>query len=219
MTKKISELTAVSAALAADEMEVNEAGTSKKTTIQQIADLFQSIWTSLQFGGTSAGFPMLKRSTTALQVKLADDSAFTDVQSASLTMAAPTRTPKWVTYVATVSVTAAATTGKEAAIAIPANFLGVVVGIEVTGASTNAVNLNDVGDDADTDSFCDGLSIAINSTGFKGWYPCNGIRGNPGGTSNLGGSMATPDEVEIVISGVPGNTTTMQFTFVGIVLP
>ena len=117
MTKKISELTAVSAALAADQIEVNESGTSKRSTLQQVADLFQSIWTSLQFGGTSASFPMLKRSTTKLQAKLADDSAFTEVQLASLLFGSPaSRTPKFVTYEATVTVTAAATTGKEATI-------------------------------------------------------------------------------------------------------
>lgn len=34
----------------------------------------------LQFGGTTASFPALKRSTTALQARLADDSAFTAIQ-------------------------------------------------------------------------------------------------------------------------------------------
>lgn len=34
----------------------------------------------LQFGGTSASFPALKRSGTALQVKLADDSAFASIR-------------------------------------------------------------------------------------------------------------------------------------------
>ena len=35
----------------------------------------------LQFGGTSASFPALKRSTTSLQVRLADDSGFASEQS------------------------------------------------------------------------------------------------------------------------------------------
>ena len=34
----------------------------------------------LQFGGTSASFPALKRSTTKLQARLADDSAFANIQ-------------------------------------------------------------------------------------------------------------------------------------------
>lgn len=36
-------------------------------------------WGILKFGGTTTSFPALKRSTTELQVKLADDSAFTDL--------------------------------------------------------------------------------------------------------------------------------------------
>jgi hypothetical protein len=35
----------------------------------------------LQFGGTSASFPALKRSTANLQVRLADDSGFAAIQS------------------------------------------------------------------------------------------------------------------------------------------
>jgi hypothetical protein len=40
--------------------------------------------------------------------------------------------------------------------------------INVTTAATNAVNLNDIGDDGDTDSYLDGAAVAVNSTGFKG---------------------------------------------------
>ena len=34
----------------------------------------------LQFGGTSASFPALKRSTTSLQAVLANDTGFTNIQ-------------------------------------------------------------------------------------------------------------------------------------------
>ncbi|CAB4172654.1 hypothetical protein UFOVP934_40 [uncultured Caudovirales phage] len=34
----------------------------------------------IQFGGTTSSFPALKRSTTSLQARLADDSAFTNIQ-------------------------------------------------------------------------------------------------------------------------------------------
>ena len=40
----------------------------------------------LQFGGGSASFPALKRSSTALQVRLADDSAFAPFECAGLTL-------------------------------------------------------------------------------------------------------------------------------------
>jgi hypothetical protein len=43
----------------------------------------------LQFGGTSSSFPALKRSSAALQVRLADDSAYAALRSLSLQTDAP----------------------------------------------------------------------------------------------------------------------------------
>jgi hypothetical protein len=87
--------------------------------------------------------------------------------------------------------------------------------VTVTTASTNAVNLLDIGDDADTDSFIDGISVACNTTGYKGMFGCNGVRGNTG----LTGAMTTPDEIEVVISADPGATgVTFRLTFLGLVL-
>lgn len=40
----------------------------------------------LQFGGTTSSFPALKRSSTAIQVRLADDSAFAPFECAGLTL-------------------------------------------------------------------------------------------------------------------------------------
>jgi hypothetical protein len=57
----------------------------------------------LQFGGTTSSFPALKRSTTSLQVRLADDSAFTNIQGkltteTAYTAGAPTATGYIVLY-------------------------------------------------------------------------------------------------------------------------
>ena len=84
--------------------------------------------------------------------------------------AASTNTLTMQTYQASVTVADGATTGKEAAIGMPANFIPMAVMVNVTTAATNAVNLQDIGDDADTDSYLDGASIAVNSTGFKGIF-------------------------------------------------
>jgi hypothetical protein len=46
----------------------------------------------LQFGGTSNLFPALKRSSTTLQVRLADDSAFAPLQSGNITIQSPVGT-------------------------------------------------------------------------------------------------------------------------------
>jgi hypothetical protein len=57
----------------------------------------------LQFGGITSSFPALKRSTTSLQARLADDSAFTNIQGkltteTAYTAGAPTATGYIVLY-------------------------------------------------------------------------------------------------------------------------
>ena len=117
-------------------------------------------------------------------------------------------------YTATVTVANGATTGQESALGIPSNFLPMGVMIAVTGAASNSVTLNDIGTDADTDGFVDGISAAVNSTGFKGFFPCNGVLGMSGGTTTA--ATETADEVEIVLSGDPGADTTVVMKFMGI---
>ena len=117
-------------------------------------------------------------------------------------------------YTATVTVANGATTGKESAMGIPSNFIPMGVMIAVTGAASNSVTLNDIGTDADTDGFVDGISAAVNSTGFKGFFPCNGVLGMSGGTTTA--ATETADEVEVVVSGDPGADTTIVMKFIGI---
>ena len=118
------------------------------------------------------------------------------------------------TYVATVTVANGATTGKETAIGIPSNFIPMGVTVAVTTAAANAVNLVDIGTDADTDGFVDGITAAVNSTGFKGFFPCNGVLGMSGGTTTA--ATETADEVEVVLSGDPGGDTTVVLKFFGL---
>ena len=118
------------------------------------------------------------------------------------------------TYQASVTIGAAATTGNEASIGMPDNFLPIAVMVTVDTAATNAVNLQDSGVQADTDDYVDGISVAVNSTGFKGIFGCNGLRGIAG----TDGALATADEVAAVVSGVPGGSgVTMTLTFIGVV--
>ena len=70
-------------------------------------------------------------------------------------------------YTATITVANGDTTGKESAIGIPSNFIPMAVMVAVTTAAANSVTLNDIGTDADTDWYLDGISPAVNSTGFK----------------------------------------------------
>ena len=118
------------------------------------------------------------------------------------------------TYTATITVANGATTGKEASIGMPANFVPIAATVVVTTASTNAVNLQDIGTDADTDGYIDGISAAVNATGFKGFFVCNGALSLAGLTTTA--ASATPDEVELVVSGDPGSDTVIVVKFFGI---
>ena len=125
-----------------------------------------------------------------------------------------TNTMTFSQYTATVTVADGETTGKESAIGIPANFIPMGVIVAVTGQATNAVTLNDIGTDANPDGFVDGITAAVNATGFKGFFPCNGVLGMSGGATTA--ATATPDEVEVVLSGDPGADTTVVLKFIGI---
>ena len=118
------------------------------------------------------------------------------------------------TYTATITVANGDTTGKEASIGMPANFVPIAATIVVTTASTNAVNLQDIGTDADTDGYVDGVTVALNSAGFKGFFVCNGALSLAGLTTTA--ASATPDEVELVVSGDPGSDTVIVVKFFGI---
>ena len=118
------------------------------------------------------------------------------------------------TYVATITVADGDTTGKESSIGIPSNFIPMGVTVAVTTAAANAVNLVDIGTDADTDGFVDGITAAVNSTGFKGFFPCNGVLGMSGGATTA--ATETADEVEVVLSGDPGGDTVVVLKFFGL---
>jgi len=118
------------------------------------------------------------------------------------------------TYQATITIGAAATTANEASIGMPDNFLPIAVMVTIDTAATNAVNLQDIGVQADTDDYVDGISVAVNSTGFKGIFGCNGLRG----ISGTDGALTTSDEVAMVVSGDPGASgVTATLTFIGVV--
>ena len=133
----------------------------------------------------------------------------------SATTGANTNEMTFSQYTATVTIASGATAGKESSIGISSNFIPMGVTVAVTTAATNSVTLNDIGTDADPDGFVDGISPNVASTGFKGFFPCNGVLGMSGGATTA--STETADEVEAVVSGDPGATgVTMVLKFIGI---
>ena len=141
------------------------------------------------------------------------ENGFQDITK-NATTGAVTSTMTLKTYETTITVANGATTGKEAAIGIPSNFIPMGVTVAVTSAAGNAVNLQDIGTDANTDGFVDGISVAVNSVGFKGFFPCNGVLGMSGGATTA--ATETADEVELVVSGDPGADTVIVLKFFGI---
>jgi hypothetical protein len=108
------------------------------------------------------------------------------------------------TYSTSITIAATGTDHKETSIGIPSNFIPMGVAVTVTSAAANNVNLVDIGTDADTDGYVDGASLAVNTTGFKGFLGCNGALGMSGFTPGIAGLAG--DEVELVLSGAPGGT-------------
>ena len=118
------------------------------------------------------------------------------------------------TYSTSITIAASGTDHKETSIGIPSNFIPMGVAVTVTSAAANNVNLVDIGTEADDDGFVDGITAAINSTGFKGFFPCNGVLGMSGGATTA--ATATPDEVQVVISGTAGAGGVIALKFFGI---
>ena len=141
------------------------------------------------------------------------ENGFQDITK-NATTGAVTSTMTLKTYETTITVANGATTGKETSIGIPSNFIPMAVTVVVTSAAGNSVTLNDIGTDADTDGFVDGISPAINSVGFKGFFPCNGVLGMSGGATTA--ATETADEVELGVSGDPGADTVIVLKFFGI---
>ena len=118
------------------------------------------------------------------------------------------------TYSTSITIAASGTDHKETSIGIPSNFIPMGVAVTVTSAAANAVNLVDIGTEADDDGFVDGITAAINSTGFKGFFPCNGVLGMSGGATTA--STETPDEVQVVVSGTAGAGGVVALKFFGL---
>ena len=99
---------------------------------------------------------------------------------------------------------------------LPTNFIAVSAVVVVTTASTNAVNVADLGVTGDTDGYLDGINVAANSAGFKGHFACNGTDG----LVALGGAAvaatAAPATLTVTLSGDPGSDTVVKVKVFGI---
>ena len=99
---------------------------------------------------------------------------------------------------------------------LPTNFIAVSAIVVVTTASSNAVNIADLGVTGDTDGYLDGINVAANSAGFKGHFSCNGTDGLVALAGGTAAATAAPAGLIVTLSGDPGSDTVIKVKVFGI---
>jgi len=99
---------------------------------------------------------------------------------------------------------------------LPTNFIAVSAVVVVTTASTNAVNVADLGVTGDTDGYLDGINVAANTAGFKGHFACNGTDGLVALGGAATAATAAPATLTVTLSGDPGSDTVVKVKVFGI---
>ena len=99
---------------------------------------------------------------------------------------------------------------------LPTNFIAVSAVVVVTTASTNAVNVADLGVTGDTDGYLDGINVAANTAGFKGHFACNGTEGLVALGGAATAATAAPATLTVTLSGDPGSDTVVKVKVFGI---
>ena len=91
-----------------------------------------------------------------------------EVIDKSTVTGAVTSTMSLKEFTATITVANGATTGKETSIQIPTNFIPLGIGVVVTTAAVNAVNLVDIVTSATTEHYVAVTSSALNTPCLEG---------------------------------------------------
>ena len=99
---------------------------------------------------------------------------------------------------------------------LPTNFIAVSAVVVVTTASSNAVNIADLGVTGDTDGYLDGINVAANSAGFNGHFACNGTDGLVALGGAATAASAAPAGLIVTLSGDPGSDTVIKVKVFGI---
>ena len=118
------------------------------------------------------------------------------------------------TYQATVIVANGATTGTEAAIGYPSNFIPMYCCIRNNAVTTTGANITDVGTAGDPNAYVDGAVLATSAAGTAQIFACNGVAGiGSGGSGTTAGIPLTPDEIMVTMAdpGLTGASVTVTF--------
>ena len=169
---------------------------------------------------------IVKNATTGAVTKIADVNGVTGGNSVTADAAVESgalflssiATDGFVmkTYQATVSVTNGNTTGDEAAIGFPANFIPMFCVVRNTAATTTGGNITDVGTAGDPNAYVDGAVLSTSAAGAQ-IFACNGVAGvGSGGSGTTAGIPLTPDEIRVTMADPGASGASIVVTFIGI---
>ena len=119
------------------------------------------------------------------------------------------------TYQATVTVANGATTGTEAAIGFPANFIPMFCVIRNNSITTTGGVIADVGTQGSAQAYVDGASLASSAVTSQ-IFACNGVNGiGSGGSGTTAGIPLTPDEIMVTMADPGLSAASVTVTFIG----
>ena len=119
------------------------------------------------------------------------------------------------TYQATVTVANGATTGTEAIIGFPSNYIPMFCVITNNSITTTGGVIADVGAAASAQAYVDGASVASSSVQSQ-IFACNGVNGiGSGGSGTTAGIPLTPDEIMVTMADPGLSAASVTVTFVG----
>lgn len=168
---------------------------------------------------------IVKNATTGAVTKIADVNGVTGgnsvtadaaVESGALFLSSIATTGLVMkTYQATVTVANGATTGDEAAIGFPANFIPMFCVIRNNSITTSGGVIADVGTAASAQAYVDGASLASSAVASQ-IFACNGVNGiGSGGSGTTAGIPLTPDEIRVTMADPGLSAASVTVTFIG----
>ena len=168
---------------------------------------------------------IVKNATTGAVTKIADVNGVTGgnsvtadaaVESGALFLSSIATTGLVMkTYQATVTVANGATTGDEAAIGFPANFIPMFCVIRNNSITTTGGVIADVGTQGSAQAYVDGASLASSAVTSQ-IFACNGVNGiGSGGSGTTAGIPLTPDEIRVTMADPGLSAASVTVTFIG----
>ena len=119
------------------------------------------------------------------------------------------------TYQATVTVANGDTTGTEAIIGFPSNYIPMFCVVTNNTVTTTGGNITDVGTAADPNAYVAGCVLATSAAQSQ-IFSCNGLNGvGSNGSGTVAGIPVTPDEIRVTMADPGLSAASITVTFIG----